>query len=700
MVPRAACTALLAVALLAVGAPRADAHGGRYTGPPAQPGDGGPEPPPRPPPPPPRAKPGDQGPVGRKPTPTTPRSAPPPEPKAPAATTPGASPAPTTSTGRPKPRRATGKDRRRPGATAASHDASWAMWWELNRWTYFPSRRLDGVDPDVAVTPRADGVERPDREALARKRRELVVRDVVAPFLLRQLDPRSVVRPEVRAAAMIALGKMCHDEAAVRLITKHMQDARAPNVVRESAAYALGMLRRSDAALHMDGTRLDGVRTDLLAVIDDTRAPRRTRAFAAFSIGLLGDQAYGSAFTKDGRMMSRALWERAKRKYSARDIPVALLTALGRLPAAGTSKEATTGLARVVLGRRVGKRPWDTTERSHALDALVRQRGDGWVMTLLRTITDRRLPAAVQRAAFIALGAAAPDLDDTDRRAAAEAAEKGIRLARDGLTRGLGHIALGRILAADLATEKAWVVGNTGGRALLLREARTGSNTHRGFSALALALAVRGESGAAPLAGTFQREARDVLLRGFDREKDPALRSAYVVALGLLGRAAVDRTDDLVALVLDRSEDPGLRGHAALTLAQVGTASKGVRTALRSAAWDRRSLVLRRDAALALSFLGGGAESALLVRELRTARSRYVLSQVAVALGQLGDLDAVGAVIELAADPSREDEARALAIASLGLLGDPEPKPSTLRLTSDANYPARTDALLEAFTLL
>ena len=43
---------------------------------------------------------------------------------------------------------------------------------------------------------------------------------------------------------------------------------------------------------------------------------------------------------------------------------------------------------------------------------------------------------------------------------------------------------------------------------------------------------------------------------------------------------------------------------------------------------------------------------------------------------------------------------RALALAILGLLGDPEKTPSLFRLTLDANYIARTDALNEAFTLL
>ncbi len=726
LLARASAAAAFALALFLASADDANAHGGNFQPPDPnfQPGDGGPDRPWRPPPPPVKPKPappmtprdpttppplrgpGGTGPgTGRPATPTTP--APTPTPKDPggdnkAPTTghgPGGGPPteaepPTSGRGRPA-RRTRGR------TSAVAPSDTWEMWWALNRWAYLPGRALPPPPPEGVVTPREDGDGPLDRDALARARRALVVRQHIAPFLLKQLDPddRSV-RPEVRAAVVIALAKMTHDAAAVALICRHMADPRAPNVVRESSAYALGMLRRTQEGARMDGAALDGVRARLLAVIDDDGAPTRTQAFAAFALGLLGDQPYGSAFTKDGRVVSRALWERALRKYNARDVPVALLTALGRMPVAGTSPEITKGLQRIVIGRRVGKRSWDTFERSHALDALVRQRGEGWVVTLLRTLTDKRLPAQVKRAAFIALGAAARDLADDDRLAAAEAAEKGIRQARDGLTRGLGHIALGRILGADLATEKAWVVERSGARGLLLGEARHGSNAHRGFSAIALALAVRGTSGPAPIAGTFGIEARDVLVRGFEREKDPTMRSAYVVALGLLGPAVKDQAPALIELVADRGTDALLRGHAALSLAQLGSESKDARRALREAAWDKRSIALRRDAALALSFLGGTAETSRLLHELRTARSRWVLTQVAVALGQLGDLDAVPAIVAFAADAGREDEARALAIASLGLLGDPEHRPSTLRLAADANYPARTDALHEAFTLL
>jgi hypothetical protein len=37
---------------------------------------------------------------------------------------------------------------------------------------------------------------------------------------------------------------------------------------------------------------------------------------------------------------------------------------------------------------------------------------------------------------------------------------------------------------------------------------------------------------------------------------------------------------------------------------------------------------------------------------------------------------------------------------ALGMLADPQPRPTLLRLSQNANYPSRTDSLHEAFTIL
>jgi HEAT repeat protein len=76
------------------------------------------------------------------------------------------------------------------------------------------------------------------------------------------------------------------------------------------------------------------------------------------------------------------------------------------------------------------------------------------------------------------------------------------------------------------------------------------------------------------------------------------------------------------------------------------------------------------------------------------------LAQVAVALGRLDDLAAVGPLLDLAKDGRRTELTQALAVVSLGLLADPAARPSLLLLSRHANYPARTDALHEVLTIL
>jgi HEAT repeat protein len=580
------------------------------------------------------------------------------------------------------------------------------MWWDLNRWSYFPTRG-ETILGDTVVTPTEDAVKRVEAEARERARRAMVTRIRIVPFLLEQLDPTVVKRNEVRAAAMLALAKVSHDEAAVALLFRYAEDTQAPALVRESAALAIGMLRRDDAKAQMPGERLDAARSRLLTIVDDAKAPDRTRAFAGLALGMLGDQPFGNAFTKDGRVITRALWARTTQKYSSAELPIALLTAIGMQPSAGTAGGVKEELQKVVHGRRVGRRSWSDGERAHALTALVRQEGSGWPMRLFRVVTAKRIPASVRQAAFLSLAAKGSAFTGADRLDAAEATQQGIRLARDDLSRGLGLVALGRLVSADVAAGSAILVKRSSTCATLLAEARHGAYGTRGFAALALGLAVRGATSAdSAVRGDadvlkFAGSGRDVLARGFERSKEARVRGAYATALGLLGTQTPPAVRLALAEVLgDRGQDPALRGHVAVALGQMGERSAPVRKAMRTALWDKRSVALRSQAALAMSFLGGRAEAGMLIQELRNARSQWVLQQVAVALGQLGDVRAVPAIIEVAADERRGDEVRALAIASLGLLGDPEPKPSILRLTLDANYPARTDALHEAFSIL
>jgi hypothetical protein len=77
-----------------------------------------------------------------------------------------------------------------------------------------------------------------------------------------------------------------------------------------------------------------------------------------------------------------------------------------------------------------------------------------------------------------------------------------------------------------------------------------------------------------------------------------------------------------------------------------------------------------------------------------------MLDVSAVALGALRRIEAVDPLIALASAKDVTDATRAIAIAALGLLGDPEPVRSITRLATDPGGAPTTDALSLALSLL
>ena len=619
------------------------------------------------------------GPPGK--TPPTPPGAP----SLPTPTLPGGPAAPPTAPGLAAPR----------GRSLATADpnASWETWWGLNRLALLPDRRA--AFERRVVTPR--DADDPDR--WARQRVEMAEKEIV-PFLLGLLRAEPAARDDVVASTLLALAKVSNGAPTVAVLRRFLDDARAAPLVREAAALAFGLLRRSDPQRQVRPEALDELRAHLLAFFDDDTAPTRARAFAVLAVGLLGDQGFSTAFTKDGRLTTRALWQRLEGAYAHRDLPVALLTALGQQPPAGVPDGVREALRGMVLGKQTLGRRWDPVERGHALTAVLRLGGPDAAAYLVRVLEHRRAPRDVFRAAFSGIGHVADDLGPEGRREVARALERAMRQARDPLSRGLAHIAAGQLLGSDLRAGSSTVLRTCGLARTLAAEARNGPTTTRGFSLLAVALAVRD----VPLGDELEvrrtvDETRRFLVEALDEARgDPRVLGATAVAVGLAG--AEDGRPALRRLVLDRDAASSLRGHAAVALGQLGSPSPEDAKALHVALADPRDQELRRQAALGLALLGGRSAVTQLLRQLREGETERLLAQVVIALGRIGDLVAVHPLTAYASEAERSELSQALAVVALGLIGDPEPRPSLLRLTYNAFYAARTDALHEAYTIL
>lgn len=404
--------------------------------------------------------------------------------------------------------------RARRAVPQADPNARWQTWWNLNRLAFLPDR--DAVHRRTAVTPRPG--ETPDKGFWAKKRLEVGGVQVL-PFLLGLVDPKAGTRDDLRASALLALGKIAHDEAVVRVLLRELAEESNAQLVRESAALALGLIRRSEPALAFDPLFLDEVRQRLLDSAADARAPVRTRAFAVLAVGLLGDQAFGSPYTKDGRLVIRTLWQRLGQAHAQRDVPIALLTALGLQPAAGVPDGVREGLRRIVSGKSVHGRRWNSVERGHALATALRLGGPDRQALLLRVLRRAREERDVKRAAYLALDVLADTMTPLERRETAKALLESLRRDRDPLSRGLGQLGLGHLLGADLRVGETGVLSVAGAGRALLSEARSGSSTTRGFSVLGLALALRGGKSDERAIVSFLGEARRVLSEPLEKTR-------------------------------------------------------------------------------------------------------------------------------------------------------------------------------------
>jgi HEAT repeat protein len=377
---------------------------------------------------------------------------------------------------------------------------------------------------------------------------------------------------------------------------------------------------------------------------------------------------------------------------------VALLTALGMQPPAGVPEDVRDSLRGLVTGKSVYDRKWTDTERCHALTAVSRLGLPGCDALALRAVLRRGESALVVRAACIALGARAAAMHPDDRGDAIGALLRGLPRLREPLTVGLTHLALGRLAQAALRASPPEVEAASSATSVLRADLRDGAPAVRGFTAIALGLACRGVT---PPTADVEREVAEAtraLRGGLVDTRDDAVRGAFAVALGLCGDASA--VVPLMDVVRDSGAQESLRGHAAVALGQIGRMLPVVVRVVRALSEEDRGEELRRQSALALTLTGAPRAAARLLEELRDADTEHALAQAAVALARLDDLAAVDPLLELAQDRKRSELAQSLAVASLGLLVDPEPKPTLHLLSSEANYPARTDALHEAFSIL
>jgi HEAT repeat protein len=666
---RVALASALVVSLEGLGASCAFAHGGRpvFKGP-RPPADPTPPPPPPPPPSPGRSPNTSPPPAGNQPTPQPPES------------TPTGGDGGVDGTGGGGPRR-----------TAAAGADAWTYWWELEKEAFLSLKASLYRTRRTADHPLAALGEARAPTSDATRPTEKEVDTVVLPALLRSVGPGADA--DVEGASWLALAKLTRDPAVARRIREVALDPSEPALVREPAVLALGALRRATPVF--EARELDRLRQACLSIVEDDASTTRVRAFAALSLGLLGDQP--------GLPVGERLFELVRRPWPSSEIPVALVVALS-LQRPDTIAPATVDALVVCAGRgRLVRESAATTLRAHAAVAVGRLGSEEHVAPLANALATRGVPPEVRQSAAIALGLLGRRVGAAARAEVESALVRAADGSGDPVVRAYAILSLARLLEADVAAGRTSSLDPASSPAAreVLRAAEKGAAVLRPFGALALGRVGRavGDLPDAAVAGRFRGRAVEVLRSGLDDSAlDTRSRAAFAVGLGLLAdEGAVSR---LVAIVSDVGESPELRGYAAVALGLVGDPEATVVRAVRGALRERSSDELRAQAAVALALLCGGDAVDSLLEELRDADVRHVVGEVLVVLGRVGDARAIPALLGILEDATRGENLRARAAAGLGLVGDLEAVPSLSAFGRDLNHRVVTDALAEVLRIL
>jgi HEAT repeat protein len=664
------------------------AHGGQYRGPggavpPNQREPSDPTPPPPPPPSgppttPPPTTPSPGAPTPTAPTPTTPPPATPATPQTPS----------------------DGPTKARPKGSLGYEN--WVFWYHNNKADKENLKeklysRVSSENPLFQI----GGKDLDNRSDATHDIRALIGSDIIPA--LRAIIAAKKMHQDTQSAAYIALAKMAKDPEQIEVIMKGLDhDLKHDLIVEESAAIALGLLRRENEEHQFDAGELDKVRNFLFQVFNDDKYGNRTRGFAALAIGLLGDQPSGSGSYEGHSATTAKLFSLLNAKYSGPDFQIGLLMAIGLQPAPSVTEEQRQILRDCLTKGRIGKDDVQAIIQSYAALTLGRIGNATDIMVLQRAMTSRRnKDRNIQRSCAIGLGQLGRLVTGDDRIQVAQTLLKSIDKLKDSSAKNFAVISLAYLVVADVKSEKTDVIGGTKVREYLLDLAEDGKYIQRPFGALALALIGKEikEDTSIDAYGDFRAKALEILRNGLGTKKlDKRGRAAFATSLGIIrDQSSVKALTEIVA---DRKEDQELRGYAALGLGLIGVATKQVLEPIREALKERRSEELRQQTATALGLLQDKDGVDLLLDELDKAKSQNVKGQVVLALAKIGDARAVGPMIKMLQDESEQDLTRALACAGLGVIGDMEWLPSLSRISLDVNYRASTDLINEVLSLI
>jgi HEAT repeat protein len=592
---------------------------------------------------------------------------------------------------------------------------TWQFWWGFNKEPYLMlrdaihSKRVRTGDDDWFI---GRGEKKYSHSSL--RPSDETIRKEIVPVLLEALENET--QNDIVTGCLIALAKIgdAKDERGQSAFQEVIKDflSDGNQEIAETAAIALGILANDSSVELLQALMMDQRKGH--EAVGSTSVPYRTRAFAAYGLGLIGHRTEDNS---KRQAIAQSLIEVLQLpRQATRDLKVAALTSLGLVPIdaglayfppAEDGRVAVLDAAHHASTRQTQVRYLldyfkDPNEhyllRAHAPRALAKlmtEAAPDLRLEFVEALVEAAAPRTKERSeviqsAVLAMG----QLGDCD----ADGHDETIRETLRARIKATGKPQAKRFAVISLAQ----VGGRPGtnepdkGYADIKSDltkylARSGLGMSQLKPWIGLALGVMQRT-RTKNTGVPDRDVALALRTALIDCKRPSDVGAYCIGAG------VARDAEAIEAVLEKLHgfaDDEARGYAAVALGLMD-AGEAIAPIKQIVTESKYRPELLKQAAIALGLLGDKQLVDDLVEMLANARGLATQAAISSALGFIGDQHAVDPLVGMLQDKSITASARGFAAVALGIVADKERLPWNAKISVDINYRANTTTLTGA----
>jgi HEAT repeat protein len=602
------------------------------------------------------------------------------------------------------------------GDAAGADLTQWSFWWEFNKEPYL-QLKSHVQNPTTQTGSDAwflgQGGKTQGKDSL--RPTEEQIRQKIVPALRTALEKET--NNDIVTGCMIALAKIgdasteTGESEFEKVIAKFLADKNQE--ISETAAVSLGILANPKSIPTLEKLLTD--HPDGRKLVGQPEVNYRTRAFAAYGLGLIGAKTSSEEDRKKIVTILRQTIENDGTK--TRDLKVSCIIAMGLVPLETIDSNAqpekkgalvppeTSRIAQLdYLIAFLQNEEQNFLVRAHCPTALARllsapglpdaQRKtyrERIATDLLERIGKKKDKDEVVQSAVLALGQIGTnDGDDPLDKRIRETLTAVPKDVSDQQARNFAMIALAKAGGTSAASAKDPESGVKDVSKTLLDQLASGKNSIKPWAGLACGVMVR------KLAESKSNSPQIAILQAAVRtsmqdEKDPSKVSALAISSGIMGD--VENTKPMIER-MEKEKDEGVKGYLAIGLGLMNSldAKEKIQKVVDESKYRPELL---KQAAIALGLLGDKDVVPKLVLLLQESKGLATQASLSSALGFIGDQRSIDPLVKMLQNDSLTERARGFAAVALGIVADKEPLPWNSKIGIDLNYRASTQTLTD-----